>query len=158
MNHFTSIPVASYVCCQSNRGHGSYKLMCFVVKPQPNGKRVMPHQSMISYLSYNETVSHEMAIERLSRMSLSNRTDTIHVYDTHVFNAEGLTIQFGKYKGSLLSDVFIEDPAYIRWMATTIKPTSFTNRCIQLQCQKWAQSNHGDPVLKSRHATRLIHS
>lgn len=156
MSYFTHIPVASYVCNKTCRNTGSYKLMRYLTRPQANGRRVMPDTQMLSYLSYSEDVSNELAIERLKRMSLNSKTDTIHVYDNHVFNAEDIKLSFGKYKGLLLEEVYLSDPSYVRWLASTIKPTSFINRCIQLQCQKWSASDRVDPIICSRNTIPTI--
>ncbi|WP_188740063.1 exodeoxyribonuclease X C-terminal domain-containing protein [Shewanella inventionis] len=149
MLHFNQIPVASYVCGQSARNQGSYKLMCYTSK-QNNGKREMPDARRLSFLAYDKTTSEEMAINRLIKMGLSQRNDAIHVFDNHIFNAETIKLPFGKYKGLLLEDVYLKDPSYIAWLAGTVKPTSLVNRCIQLQCSKWTISKQPDPVIEFR--------
>ncbi|QIR16561.1 putative quorum-sensing-regulated virulence factor [Shewanella aestuarii] len=152
MTHFNHIPVASYVCSKAIRDIGSYKLMCYTTKPQINGKRVMPDARSLQFLSYDKAASHQMAVGSLTKMGLSTRTDAIHIYDNHVFNAETITMPFGKYKGLLLDEIYTKDPNYIAWLANTVKPTSYINRLIQMQCALWATVTHSDPIVEFKHA------
>jgi uncharacterized protein (DUF3820 family) len=139
--------ITSYVCSKPLRYSGSYKLISYT--KTFNQVKEKPVSSMLEHLSYDHQSSTFMAIKRLIHSSL-DLNNTIHTFENHVFNTDGVPLSFGKYKGKLLSDVYLIDPGYISWLANIIKPTSFINQCILLQCQKWSQTNRIDPVLEYR--------
>lgn len=48
--------------------------------------------------------------------------------------AKQWALPFGKYKGQLISDVFLEDESYIDWLHEQLKPEDNLKLAIELVC------------------------
>ncbi|MDI5832625.1 hypothetical protein OCF84_21110 (plasmid) [Shewanella xiamenensis] len=71
----------------------------------------------------------------------------IVTFEQTVFLAGNTTLEFGKYSGKTLDDVFTVNPSYIDWLAANMKPRNHVEQRIHLQCKFWFYSGKTKKVV-----------